>query len=281
MWTTEILGAGGVEQPQAHREGERLAVVVEAQRRERGHPVLEADLLAVDLGDEELHPALHVGAEHGLGALGDLVVVLVQPGVEAGRVLRGEHHHVVLADGELRLDAHAEVARGRHRGRRQGRRFRIHDPGPVGLTRRRTGILLPVFDEARGGEGVDVVEELARERLDVLLLQHDRHRHHHGEVGGGPLVVVLHREHGARALAHHHHHGGVVEELGVGAADVEPAERARVARSRGPCRERGAEGQGDRQLRSSRSHSPRSSSARAQAGRPARREDRAACATLG
>src|SRR6185295_8666284 len=50
------------------------------------------------------------------------------------------------------------------------------------------------------------------------------------EGGRRALVVVLHREDGARAVAHHHDRGGVVEQLGVGAADVEAAEAVGNAR---------------------------------------------------
>src|SRR3569623_3000508 len=57
---------------------------------------------------ENGHAALDVRAQQRLGAGGDVVVLVVQPGIEAGRVLRGQDHALVLADGEPRLDLHAE-----------------------------------------------------------------------------------------------------------------------------------------------------------------------------
>ena len=52
----------------------------------------------------------------------------------------------------------------------------------------------------------------------------DGHGHHHGKPLGRALVVVLHREDGSCSFAHQDHLRRVVEELGVGAADVEAAE---------------------------------------------------------
>ena len=78
-----------------------------------------------------------------------------------------------------------------------------------------------------------------RQRLHVLLLEHDRHGDDHREVLRRALVVVLHREHRARAVAHQHHLRRVVRELRVRAAHVEAAERARVSRVRRRCHEHG------------------------------------------
>jgi hypothetical protein len=85
------------------------------------------------------------------------------------------------------------------------------------------------YSTRRGrGELIDAIEDLARQRLDVLLLEHDGDGHDHREALGRALVVVLHREHGARAVAEQHHERRVVEELLVRAAHVEAAERLRV-----------------------------------------------------
>jgi hypothetical protein len=94
----EVLRAAGVHEAEADRQEEVRRVVVEAQRRQRRLPLLEANLRDVHLGDEELHPHLHVRPEQRLGARGDLVVLLVQPRVEAPRVLRAQDEDVVLTD---------------------------------------------------------------------------------------------------------------------------------------------------------------------------------------
>ncbi len=108
--TREVLLAVGVEQPEAHRQAEVLRLVVEAQRRERGDALLVGlHLLHVDLGDEELHLLLHVRSERGRGALGDLVFVVVQPGLEAIGLLGAEDDDLVFTDGELGLDLDAVV----------------------------------------------------------------------------------------------------------------------------------------------------------------------------
>ena len=72
---------------------------------------------------------------------------------------------------------------------------------------------------------IEVLEDRARQRLHVLLLQDHGNRHDHREVLGRALVVVLHREDGSCSFAHEGDLRRIVEELGVSAADVEAAER--------------------------------------------------------
>ena len=200
-----------------------LAVVVEAQRREHGATPSERDLLRVDLRDEELHArSRRTGAAAARRRRGSCTCSRLQPGLEARRVLRRQDHDLVLADRELRLDL-------RRRARRPSRPRPATAPGGIAapatpspssaLRRRAARVLLPVLDEARRGELVDARRtRRLRQRLHVLLLEHDRHRHHQREVLGRALVVVLHRQHGARAVAHQHHLRRVVEQLRAGAA---------------------------------------------------------------
>ena len=60
--------------------------------------------------------------------------------------------------------------------------------------------------------------------VDLLALQHRRHRNDDGKLLRVAPEVVGHRQHRAIAVAHQHHLGGAVEQLRVGARDVEAAE---------------------------------------------------------
>jgi hypothetical protein len=97
-------------------------------------------------------------------------------------------------------------------------------------------ILLPVLDESRRRELLELREDVLGERLDVLLLEDDRNGDHHREVRGRPLVVVGHAQHGARAVAHERDHGGIRVKRCVARRHVEPAKGLR-----GPRRDREAE----------------------------------------
>src|SRR5439155_12824013 len=127
-----------------------------------------------------------------LGVRGDLVVVRAEPRVEAGGVLGAEDENLVLADGELRLDLHAAE---------RSEADPLASPAAAGADARevaragisaavRARILLPVLDEPRRAELVDLREDVLRERLHVLLLEHDGHRNDHREVLRGTAVVV-------------------------------------------------------------------------------------------
>ena len=215
------------------------SVVVDAKRREERPARTEHDPRGVDLGDEELGPGGDVGAEQRLGSFGDLVVVIAQPAIEPRRVACAQDHDLVLADLELRLHDHAD---GAERVPRHGTVGALGSrAGPAFLVVRRfvAGVALPVLDEPRGGERIEPIEDGGGEDLDVALLEHHRYRHHHREVVRRPVVSRAQREHGARPVAHEHGHRGVVGELGVGAGDVEPAERARRARREERRAERG------------------------------------------
>ncbi len=228
MWTIRILAALGVDHAQADRQVELLRVVVEAQRRQDRPAVLELDLGDVDLGDEEAAALGHIRPQHRLGALGDVVALAVQPLLEVGRVAGAEDDDVVLADRELGLDLHPQLA-VRAIGAAGHRRRLVHDHTVfvLAIAVRAARILLPILDQARRGQLIQAVEHLARQGLDLLLLQDDGHRNDHGEVFRWALVVVLDRQHRAGAVAHHRDHGRVVEKLGVGAADVETTKRIR------------------------------------------------------
>ena len=68
--------------------------------------------------------------------------------------------------------------------------------------------------------------------VDLLLLEHDRHRNHDRELLGVALKVARHREHGPIAVSGQHHLRRVVVELGVPLGDVEAAEGERARRGR-------------------------------------------------
>ncbi len=163
------------------------------------------------------------------GVRRDVVVVLVQPGLEP-RGLRGrEDHDLVLADLEARLDLDVAVA---------DRRAPLPASHQLGHRRlsglvHRTRVLFPVLDQPRRAHLLDMREHVLRQRLDVAFVEHDRHRDHHRERLGRALVVVLHRQHGPRARPHQHDLRRVVEQRLIAACDVEPAERACGGRNRG------------------------------------------------
>ena len=217
----KILAARRVDQPQSDGQLEVGGVVVEPQRREHRLAVLEGDLVGVDLGDEELRAVLDVGIEVGRGATGDIVVVVVQPGLQP-RGLRGaEHHDIVLANGELSLHGHPTIIRpGGAVGRAAGAGHR----GAVVVLLGRARVLLPILHQPRGGELVNLGEQVVGQRLDVGLLKHHRHRHDHGEVFGRALIVVLDGQHRSVAVAHHHRLGRVGEQVRLAAPDVKAAE---------------------------------------------------------
>ena len=71
-----------------------------------------------------------------------------------------------------------------------------------------------------------MVEQRLVADVDLLPLEHGRHRDHHRELLRVALEVVGHGEHGAVAVAHQRDLRGLVEELRVGLGDVEAAEGA-------------------------------------------------------
>ena len=168
-------------------------------------------------------------------------MVRAQPRLEARGFRRRQDQDLVLGDIELRLDLDAVllllVAADVHRATRLRRRRRQRLVRP----HHRARVLLPVLDEPRRAERVGVLEHVLRQRLDVLLVQHDRHRNHHREVRERSLVVVLHRQHGPRAFAHQHDLRRVREHLVARAADVEATERMRVGRLRSDHERRDAQ----------------------------------------
>ena len=189
------------------------------------------DFFRIDLRDEELRAALDVRPEQGLGAVGDLVLVVAQPGLEPRRVRRRQDQDLVLADVELRFDRdapHRPVASAEPEPARCLTDCVTEQPTIDAVVLAR--VLFPVLDQARRTERVDPIEHVGGERLDVLLVEHRRHRNHHREALEWTLVVVLHRQHGACAVAHQHDLGRVVDHLAARGADVEPAERVRSAR---------------------------------------------------
>ncbi len=210
-------------------------------------PVLEArPSCGSTLGDEELHPALHVGPEHGLRALGDACSRSARSQVSSpvdSRALRMtiSYSPTVNSASTVTLCAPPSLP------------CPLPKPWPAPLPRvpmsprpRPPQGSCSQYSTRRGAASWSIaVEHRAGERLHVLLLEDHRDRDHHGEPLGGPLVVVLHREDGARPVAEEHHHGGVVPDLGVRARGVEAAERRRRAGgARGPPRGRAARGGG-------------------------------------
>ncbi len=98
---------------------------MEAQRRQRRAPVgVEHDLGRIDLGDEELRTAGDVRAQVRLGALGDLVALLAQPGVQPLAL-------ALHARGLGRRQQRARVGLGRLAHRAAGEQ--ALDPSHVGL----------------------------------------------------------------------------------------------------------------------------------------------------
>jgi hypothetical protein len=189
-------------------------------------------LLQVHLRDEELHPLLQVDAEHARGIRRHAVAVLGEPALEAAALRGGQDQDVVLADRVARLDLHAERVRAGRVGHLRRRRHPAHQTEPLLALRGLTGIRVPVLDEPRRGERVEVIDRGAVADVDLVALQHDRHRHDERELARVALEVVRHREHGAIAVAHEHDLRGVVEQLRVAGGDEEPAERVRVSRER-------------------------------------------------
>src|SRR4029078_5877308 len=66
--------------------------------------------LDVDLRDKELRLVAHVGRQRGGRALRDVVLLLAQPGLEAGRLARRQDDDLVFAGDEPGLDLDAEVS---------------------------------------------------------------------------------------------------------------------------------------------------------------------------
>ena len=133
------------------------------QRRQHGLVVAELNLLDVDLRDEEFHTVGDVGAQDLRRALGDVVLLLAQPLLEAVGLLGAEDQDVVLADLELGFDGDAEIF-----GRASAPQRNLR--GVVGVGHRHrllivvigvvAGVLLPVLDESWRRELVDAVEDL-------------------------------------------------------------------------------------------------------------------------
>ena len=72
-----------------------------------------------------------------------------------------------------------------------------------------------------------MLEELAVPDVDLIALEHGRHRNHQGELGQRAAVVVAHGEHGAVPVTHQRDLRGFVEQLRVRLPHVEAAERQR------------------------------------------------------
>ena len=222
----QVLRPGGVRHSQADGEHELLRLVGDLQRPEVLHPARLLGL-EVHLGHEELHVLADVGLERGGGLRRDAVAVLAEPGLEPLGLLRPEDEDVVLAHAVLRLDADAErlvalLLHARALRHVHGRRCAGHGLGHR-IDHARVGI--EVLHQPRRGVRVEVLEQLPLTDVDLLALQHRRHRDHQRELGQGPAVVVAHGEHGAIAVTHQRHLRRVVEQLGVGLPHVEAAER--------------------------------------------------------
>ncbi len=241
----QILSTRRIDKPQAHRQAELWGVVMKAQGGELRLALgVELHFIDVDLGDKELHALLDIGSQQRLGARRNVVLLLAQPSVQAGGVLRREHDDLVLTDLKLSLDRDTQAAPRLTTAILEFGRPRAHLSLALVLPLRRAGVLLPVLDQARGRERIDVGKQLVAQGLDVVLLENDRHWHHHREVLRRPLIVVAHRQHRAGALAHHHHHGRVVKEIGIRAADIKTTEGIGHRRRKGEAT--GRQGEGER-----------------------------------
>jgi hypothetical protein len=90
-----------------------------------------------------------------------------------------------------------------------------------------------------------MVDERLVADVNLLALQHRRHRNDDRKLLGIATEVIRHRQHRAIAVAHQHDLRGAVEQLRVGARDVEAAERdQRVRKQQDEQRQRGRQAAG-------------------------------------
>ena len=104
----QLLRPVGVHRAEPDRQHELRRRELDLQRSQ--HREAERRLfLEVDLGNEELHVLPDVGPEHGRRAVRNAVLVPPQPDLEPVALVGGQNQDVVLPDGVLRLDGHAEA----------------------------------------------------------------------------------------------------------------------------------------------------------------------------
>ena len=92
----------------------------------------------------------------------------------------------------------------------------------------RARVVVVVFGQPRCAVGVDALEQRLVADMDLLAFEHLGHGNDQRELPWIALVVVEHADHGALAVAHQDDLGGLVEQPGVGLADVEAAEGMRL-----------------------------------------------------
>ncbi len=93
-----------------------------------------------------------------------------------------------------------------------------------------------IFDQARSGEGIDVIDRLHLDHTDLFSLDEGRDWNDQGEFLGLAFIVARHGNRGGLALAREHDLGRLVEQLGIRLGDVETAKRrGRSARCRDLC----------------------------------------------
>jgi hypothetical protein len=214
----ELLRSFGVHRPEADGQHELGRCVGDAQGPEVAEPELGL-LLQVHPRHEKAHLLLDVAPEHGGGAGGDPIAVLLQPGLETPALLGGEDEDVVLAhrvagfyrDAEALLAPLIRALHHRHRGT-------CYRPS---LFHPLAGVRVEVLDQAGGGVGIEVVEKSPIRHLDLLALDEGGDGNDDGKLLEGALIVVGHGHDRLVAVADEGHRGGLVEELRVRLGDVE------------------------------------------------------------
>ena len=216
---------------QTHGQHELRRLVGDLQRTKIGEP--ESCLFGhVDLGDEELQILPDVAAEDLDGARRQPISLSLQPGDQTATLGRRENLDVVLAHDVGRLDRDAERVVPLPLGhRRHGHRLAppLECRLPVHL-HARARILVEVLDQPRRRVGVEMVDQRLVSDMDLLLLQDSRNRNHDRKLPGVAPEVIGHRQHRAVAVPDQHDLRRSVEQLRVGARDIEAAEGSQRVR---------------------------------------------------
>ena len=90
-----------------------------------------------------------------------------------------------------------------------------------------------IFDQSRGGVGVEVVQYLGLADVNLAAAEHGRYRNHHREFARIAAIIILHGHHGAVIVPCEDHARAAVEEASVRLGDEEAAEGRDTARPGG------------------------------------------------